>query len=999
MNPSVIDTSSAPLALPADTLHGIALRPPVLDWDGVHYHGSTLQHWDCTAAAALPGVVACVQQQHFVGLVATSAIHARQAAETVRPVWRKAHRPLAQATPSTADTTADSYVWQGSASHHDLLNAPVTVWVTAERLHVWLPQPDTPLLALLQQELPALLGQTSMQVCIAPHPQAPSRAQLPVLSVLDAAAEATLLSQHTQRAVSVHCRRLSHTLLTLRPATTDAAVSSSSAALSHLPTPRAEAPATPPGSTNAAPPTAWIADSLWVQRPSWARLLSQCMVRQHASPAYLQEAGTVQTAPGHLNSRDASSADYMAAQVFAHESLQCEQALQHGLDPIQTRVEHLPPGPGKTLAQQVLSQVQASAPLTAPAGWLQGRGFATATVRLDAEQSPAQQVWSAWVTDIAVSPDTGEIAVMRVLAGHDARELHPAHEALTHTQPIIDEERWLQHAQTLVSESSAFDHWALTTPTNPVHPDSTHLPQQAPTQALPVRHGALAMDGVVTLPAAAAIANAIQQATGVRLRQAPFDTERLRLAIAGQRSTNSARRVGKWAAWMTAGAASAMGLAYMALPAKPALPLTQGPDLSIYSPQALERGRLVAAAGDCVVCHTAPGGASNAGGLGLETPFGTIYSTNITPDMETGIGRWSYAAFERAMRQGIHQDGRQLYPAFPYTAFAKLSDTDLQALYGYLMTQPAVQASAPATELAFPYNLRPTLAGWNALFHDATPYQADPAHDAIWNRGAYLVNGVGHCGACHTPRNALGAEKTGLSYLAGGEAEGWHAPALNRLAQGERPWSAEELVQYLRTGYASQHGVAAGPMAPVIHGLAQLPPSDVEAIATYLLSLSPAPDTPAAPATVEQPSTTATALSSAPLVTTAAQSASMAPASAHIPAFSAPVQGARIFGNACAVCHEAGQGPTLFGVKPDLGVNTNVHADSPRNLLQTILHGVNAPADDSLGFMPGFADSLDDQQIVDLVHYLRSRFAPDAPAWSLDTDTVQLLRNSTLAGH
>mgnify|MGYP002040057634 FL=1 len=149
------------------------------------------------------------------------------------------------------------------------------------------------------------------------------------------------------------------------------------------------------------------------------------------------------------------------------------------------------------------------------------------------------------------------------------------------------------------------------------------------------------------------------------------------------------------------------------------------------------------------------------------------------------------------MRHGVHQDGRQLYPAFPYTAYAKLSDADMQALYGYLMSQPAVRAEPPKTQLAFPFNFRPLLAGWNALFHDATPFTPDPSRGAQWLRGAYLVQGAGHCAACHSPRNRLGAEKTGAHYLAGGEAEGWTAPALNQLATGARAWTADELFQYL----------------------------------------------------------------------------------------------------------------------------------------------------------------------------------------------------------
>ncbi|MCF7770091.1 c-type cytochrome [Achromobacter pulmonis] len=424
-------------------------------------------------------------------------------------------------------------------------------------------------------------------------------------------------------------------------------------------------------------------------------------------------------------------------------------------------------------------------------------------------------------------------------------------------------------------------------------------------------------------------------------------------------------------------------------PLKPALPLTAGPDPTLYSAQAIERGRLVAAAGDCVACHTAPGGARNAGGLALDTPFGVIYTTNITPDPQTGIGRWSFAAFERAMRHGVHQDGRQLYPAFPYTAYAKLSDADMQALYGYLMSQPAVAATPPRTELGFPFNLRPLLAGWNLLFHDPKPFTPDPSRDAAWNRGAYLVEGVGHCAACHSPRNALGAEKGGLAYLAGGQAEGWNAPALNRLASGERAWSGEELYHYLRTGYSPRHGVAAGPMAPVIHGLAELPDSDLRAIVTYLTALpgQVRPATPPAPAT----GAAIAAASSRAAASADADSASIA-VDAETTRTLRRASGERIYQNACAVCHEPGSGPTLFGAKPLLAQNTNLHAASPDNLVQVILHGIQAPADDALGHMPGFGDSLDDRQIGDLIDYLRARFAPEEKAWPVDTTTIGRLR-------
>jgi len=205
--------------------------------------------------------------------------------------------------------------------------------------------------------------------------------------------------------------------------------------------------------------------------------------------------------------------------------------------------------------------------------------------------------------------------------------------------------------------------------------------------------------------------------------------------------------------------AAGVGVAAAMLPWRSIAPIAR-PDPSTYSAATIARGQLLAALGDCAVCHTeVNGGAINAGGRAIETPFGTIYSTNITPDPETGIGAWSYPAFERAMREGIHRDGRHLYPAFPYPHFAKTTDADLQALYAYLMAQTPVRADAPENTLAFPFNLRPLMAGWNALFHRADVFEADPTKPAMWNRGAYLVEGLGHCGACHSPRNALGAEK------------------------------------------------------------------------------------------------------------------------------------------------------------------------------------------------------------------------------------------------
>ena len=434
-----------------------------------------------------------------------------------------------------------------------------------------------------------------------------------------------------------------------------------------------------------------------------------------------------------------------------------------------------------------------------------------------------------------------------------------------------------------------------------------------------------------SVPSAAAIVNAIYDATGVRFRELPLTPERILKGLRGsdiatpqalaappRRDTppdswrNPLAGRGGTFAGIAAVCAAAIGIGAAMLPWRTIAPIAR-PDPAVFSAATIARGQQLAALGDCAVCHTDINGAINAGGRPLETPFGIIYSTNITPDADTGIGAWSYPAFERAMREGIHRDGRQLYPAFPYTHFAKASDADLQALYAWLMAQPAVRADAPSNKLRFPFNIRPLVAGWNALFHKTETFKPDATRSAVWNRGAYLVEGLGHCAACHSPRNALGAEKAS-AYLAGGFAEGWEAPALTSLSQAPIPWSEDELFAYLRTGKSRYHGVAAGPMAPVVKELATLPDDDIRAMAVYLASFNAAADKPAQEALAAR-------LESATKVSSAAST------------------GARLYLGACAVCHEVG-GLPLFGSRPSLALNSNLHSATPDNLIQTILHGI-----------------------------------------------------------
>jgi thiosulfate dehydrogenase len=264
----------------------------------------------------------------------------------------------------------------------------------------------------------------------------------------------------------------------------------------------------------------------------------------------------------------------------------------------------------------------------------------------------------------------------------------------------------------------------------------------------------------------------------------------------------------------------------------------------------LERGKYIARLGDCVACHTVDKGPEMGGGRELATPFGTVYSTNITPDQKSGIGGYTFAQFDRAMRKGVRADGQNLYPAMPYPSYAKMSDDDMTALYAYLMQglAPVVRANQPA-QMNWPFSMRWGLSLWNWTFVDASPFTADAGKDAVWNRGAYLVQGLGHCGACHTPRGIAFQEKAmthagakGKHFLAGETVEAWRALSLRNL------WTVEETALMLRTGQNS-FSTASGSMAEVIHQSTQhLQDADLRAIATYLKSLPPpSPPRPSRP--------------------------------------------------------------------------------------------------------------------------------------------------------
>jgi len=387
---------------------------------------------------------------------------------------------------------------------------------------------------------------------------------------------------------------------------------------------------------------------------------------------------------------------------------------------------------------------------------------------------------------------------------------------------------------------------------------------------------------------------------------------------------------------------------------KPQIDPIETPKASAFNSGLVAKGAELAAIGNCAVCHTAPGGKPYAGSRALPTPFGTIYSSNITPDLETGIGNWSEEAFRRALRDGVDRKGRHLYPAFPYDHFTHLTDNDIHALYAFILTREPVRSIPPANKLSFPYNIRSLLAGWKLLFLKRGPRSDDATKSAEWNRGQYLVESAAHCGACHTPRNFMGAEMESHAF-AGGVSEGWDAPPLNSGSPAPRVWAANQLFTYLRTGWQAQHGGSTGPMASVTEDLFGVPENDIRAIAAYIASLS-------------------TGRSDKPLPSQQAD------------ATSTP---AVIYAGACGVCHDKPAGSASQGLP--LLLSSSLHEARPRNTINIILRGVVRGPGEPGPFMPAFDGMLTDSQIAELVAYVRRRFTNESP-WSNIGDEIDNIR-------
>lgn len=404
-------------------------------------------------------------------------------------------------------------------------------------------------------------------------------------------------------------------------------------------------------------------------------------------------------------------------------------------------------------------------------------------------------------------------------------------------------------------------------------------------------------------------------------------------------------------------------------------PLAAGP--AIAAAALIEQGRYLATAGDCVACHTRPGGKPLSGGLAMTTDFGTIYTPNITPDGRTGIGTMTVEQFGRAMRQGVGRAGEHLYPVFPYTSYTKVSDADVRAIFAYLKSLPPVAYVPPRNDMKFPFNIRASLGVWKALYLDKGRFVPDPARGGAWNRGAYLVQGLGHCGECHTPRNMIGGPRTSMALTGGtyldevrtsvqddtivleeGLVRPWSAVNLTSSKTGLGSWSHRDLQDYLHTGYSRQ-AAAHGPMALVVeNSMKHLSAADIGAVALYLKSLPPKSQNPDSVGPTDQ--------SKAGEIVYTARCGNC-----HLPT-----------GLGIALTRDADPGK----ISPPLKGNAIVQAPDPASLINQILYGSHqqSKADRNWPKMPGFENAIgfDDDQIAALCTYVRSAWGNRAGACS-----------------
>jgi len=985
-------------------LHGRVVRPPYAGADSGDFVGNTLERVDASSISHIPGIRAVVTQRDFVGIVAEREEQAEQALRELVVHWKpwpgmpgldnteqalrnnpSTPRELVNegsvddALNNAAQTLDRTYVWPYQMHASIGPSCAVAEWLNdaPTRLRVWAGSQNP---HVLRADLALLMGVADTEVDVVRMEAAGCYGRN---AADDVAADAALLSKAVNAPVRVQLTREQE----------------------HAWEPKGAAQLMQVrGGLNAdGSPAAYDFQTAYPSNgaPTLALLLTRTiepvsrayeMGDRTARPPYAYEnlRVTVNDMPAILRASWLRGVSALP-NSFAHESYIDELASAAQVDPVDYRLRILKDPRAHELVQATAERAKwkphQTAQQQAPEGdWLQGQGFAYARY-IHSKWPGFGAAWAAWVADVEVHRHTGEVHVKRVVVGHDAGLMvnpqgvqHQVHGNVVQTTSRALKEQVQVDPRTGSVTSQEWGSYPILSFRDVPVIEVMHMPRQS--------EPSMGAGESSSVPGTAAIANAIYDATGIRFRNPPFTPEVVRAALnplehsADKTHTPPADIVtpepsrstqpGLLTPWRRRlKQVSALGLGVFTVSAallgwRSSLPLAQSLDTGSFSASMLARGQQIAALGNCAGCHTAEDGERNAGGRAMHTPFGTIYTTNLTPDRENGIGAWSYRAFERAMREGVSRDGHQLYPAFPYTAFAQMRDDDMMALYAYLMSQPAVASKPPDTSLSFPFNVRPLMGFWNALFHTESRYTPNPERSAEWNRGAELVNGLGHCGGCHTPRGWLGAELSQTAYLQGAMVDGWEAPALTALNRSPMPWTEDALFSYLRKGHSPNHGMAGGPMGEVVRELAVVPDADIRAMAVYLSSLNE--------------TRTAGASSASHLIQTAAAQAPP------------PSAAQRQFEGSCGSCHHDGEGPKLLGLNQPLALNSNLHSERPDNLIRIILEGVQRPASRDIGFMPGFAQSLTDTQIAELVGWMRARYAPQQPAWQNLTEAVARVR-------
>lgn len=979
-------------------LHGRVVRPPYAGADSGDFIGKTLERVDAQSIAHIPGIRSVVVQGDFVGIVAEREEHAEQAMRELKVVWKpwpgmpdvsdtenairrnpSTARELLnegnveQALAGSAQYLQRTYMWPYQLHASIGPSCAVAHWQAVQdsgspyQLRVWAGTQNP---HALRADIALLCGLRDTQVDVVRMEAAGCYGRN---GADDVAADAALLSKAVGAPVRVQLSR----------------------AQEHLWEPKgaAQLMQIQGGLSGEGQPSGYDFQTSYPSNgaTTLALLLTRTVEplarafemgdRTARSPYdYADMRVTVNDMPPVLRASWLRGVSALP-NAFAHESFFDELAAAAGVDPLQYRLAHLPDERAREVLQATAdkagwkrhTQAQQQA---AQGEWLQGQGVAYA--RYTHSKWPGfGAAWAAWVADVQVNKTTGEVQVKRVVVGHDAGRVinpkgveHQVHgNVLQTTSRALLEQIQIDSVDGRVTSAEWGSYPVLNFKQVPVI-EVVQMPR--PLQD-PLGAGESS-----SVPGTAAIANAIFDATGVRFRNPPFTPEVVRAALhplaapvtpapQAEQVTPDAPRstqpglVSGWR-WQQLGgillAALAVGAA--AIGWRSALPRIT-PVSSTFSPAQVQRGAQLAALGNCVSCHTADQGAALAGGKPFETPYGTVYSSNLSPDPETGIGAWSYQAFARAMREGVSRDGHALYPVFPFTSFARMGDEDMTALYAWLMTQTPVAQTTPSADMVSGLNMRPLLSVWNALFHIDRADRYDSSRTPQWNRGEYLVNGVAHCGACHTPRNLMGAEQKQTAYVQGAWVDGWQAPALTGFNHSPMPWREQDFFNYLRKGHTGFHGTANGPMAQVVRNLRSVSDDDLQAMSVYLASLNPA----------------ASGLDDADFGARAI--AQVTDPADHAPL---PAAAARQFAGSCGACHHDGDGPQLLGVNQPLALNGNLHSDSPANLVNVILHGVQQPASRDIGFMPGFEHSLSKAQIISLVQWMRQRYAPGKAAWT-----------------